>query len=213
MPALKERPKPFLLPEYCKGCGRCISACAKDCISLGTEINPPDRARPGRPGPGELQRLRPLHRRLPRALRPPQTPADADFELQDPAKLFGDRMTDAPEPVDIPAEIDPAPEDRAAGHQGQLRLRHRRAAGRLPPLLRLPDHPLHRGRRADGEAPAASSTAIFLQAVTEVATVNIMYGCGGAGLPLHDLHLLARLHPDAGGDLLHDRRRGARASS
>ena len=27
MPALKERPKPFVLPEFCKGCGRCISAC------------------------------------------------------------------------------------------------------------------------------------------------------------------------------------------
>ena len=33
--ALKERPKPFLLPEYCKGCGRCIDACAKDCITAG----------------------------------------------------------------------------------------------------------------------------------------------------------------------------------
>ena len=24
---------------------------------------------------------------------------------------------------------------------------------------------------------------VFLQAVSEVATVNMMYGCGGAGLP------------------------------
>ena len=37
--ALKERPKPFLLPEYCKGCGRCIDACAKDCISLSDQVN------------------------------------------------------------------------------------------------------------------------------------------------------------------------------
>src|SRR5512146_1532075 len=36
---IKEKPKPFLFEEYCKGCGRCISACAKHCIELGTEIN------------------------------------------------------------------------------------------------------------------------------------------------------------------------------
>ena len=40
MPTTAEKPKPFLLPEYCKGCGRCIEACAKHCIELGTEINP-----------------------------------------------------------------------------------------------------------------------------------------------------------------------------
>ena len=33
---------------------------------------------------------------------------------------------------------------------------------------------------------------VFLQAVSEVATVNMMYGCGGAGLRSHDLHLVAR---------------------
>ncbi|MCB9652433.1 MAG: ferredoxin family protein, partial [Deltaproteobacteria bacterium] len=36
----KDRPKPFLFPEFCKGCGRCIDACPKGCIHLGTEINP-----------------------------------------------------------------------------------------------------------------------------------------------------------------------------
>ena len=49
----------------------------------------------------------------------------------------------------------------------------------------------------------------FLQAVSEVATINHLYGAGGAGLRGDDLHLLARLQPDARGDLLHDRRRAA----
>ena len=40
MTTVAERPKPFLVPEYCKGCGRCIRSCPKDCIALGTEINP-----------------------------------------------------------------------------------------------------------------------------------------------------------------------------
>ncbi|MCB0306574.1 MAG: 4Fe-4S binding protein, partial [Calditrichaeota bacterium] len=36
----RERPKPVVLPAYCKGCGRCVSACPQHCITLGTEINP-----------------------------------------------------------------------------------------------------------------------------------------------------------------------------
>lgn len=40
MTTVAERPKPFLFPQFCKGCGRCIEACPKDCITLGTEINP-----------------------------------------------------------------------------------------------------------------------------------------------------------------------------
>jgi len=36
----KERPKPVLLPQFCKGCGRCIAACARDCIRLGGTVNP-----------------------------------------------------------------------------------------------------------------------------------------------------------------------------
>lgn len=34
------RPKPFLQPEYCKGCLRCVDACPRDCITPGTAINP-----------------------------------------------------------------------------------------------------------------------------------------------------------------------------
>jgi len=33
-------PKPVLLPEFCKGCGRCIDSCAKHCIEPGSEIDP-----------------------------------------------------------------------------------------------------------------------------------------------------------------------------
>ena len=40
MSTVRERPKPLLLPQFCKGCGRCIDSCAKHCITVGTEINP-----------------------------------------------------------------------------------------------------------------------------------------------------------------------------
>jgi NAD-dependent dihydropyrimidine dehydrogenase PreA subunit len=35
-----ERMKPFLFGELCKGCGRCIEACPRDCIAPGSEIHP-----------------------------------------------------------------------------------------------------------------------------------------------------------------------------
>ena len=39
MPASAARPRPVLLPEYCKGCGRCIDACDHHCIAAGNVIN------------------------------------------------------------------------------------------------------------------------------------------------------------------------------
>ena len=34
-----ERPRPVLFPEYCKGCGRCIEACQHHCIEPGSALN------------------------------------------------------------------------------------------------------------------------------------------------------------------------------
>ena len=34
-----EKPKPVLVPELCKGCGRCVEACPRDCISPGDTIH------------------------------------------------------------------------------------------------------------------------------------------------------------------------------
>jgi pyruvate/2-oxoacid:ferredoxin oxidoreductase alpha subunit/NAD-dependent dihydropyrimidine dehydrogenase PreA subunit len=34
------RPKPVLSPQFCKGCGRCIDSCAHHCISAGAAVLP-----------------------------------------------------------------------------------------------------------------------------------------------------------------------------
>ena len=36
----KDTPKPILVGQHCKGCGRCIEACAQGCIEAGTAIDP-----------------------------------------------------------------------------------------------------------------------------------------------------------------------------
>ena len=101
MTQLSERPKPFLFPEFCKGCGRCIEACPKHCISLGSEINP-------------ATGLIPVHLDLdlcngcglclsacPEPYGLAASKPGADFTLEDPAALFGPR-TKAAEAVTIP---------------------------------------------------------------------------------------------------------------
>ncbi|MGZ4805081.1 MAG: 4Fe-4S binding protein, partial [Ilumatobacteraceae bacterium] len=102
MTTIAEKPLPFLVPEYCKGCGRCIASCIKDCISLGTEINP-------------LTGLVPIVLDLTRCngcglcidacpepfgLRPEGE--EATFALLDPAQLGGPRPFDAPTPEPQP---------------------------------------------------------------------------------------------------------------
>ncbi len=182
--ALKERPKPFLLPEYCKGCGRCLDACAKDCITLSDQINP-------------LTGLIPVVMDLtncnacglcmdacpePYGLRPAPEGAVEAFELEDPAKLFGVKPSDAQEPVDLPSEILPLPTTEPLVIKGT----YASALGALLAGCRhvygYPITPSTEGAELMAKfLPKLDGT--FIQAVSEVATVNMMYGTAGAGLP------------------------------
>lgn len=177
-----ERPKPFVFPEYCKGCGRCIDVCSKHCISLGTEINPQTGLIPivldleacngcglcitACPEPFGLQ---------------PQPPGE-DYELQDPAALFGARHREVPVPEDLPAEWVPVPDVAPLVVKGN----YAAAIGALLAGCRhvygYPITPSTEGAELMAKL-LPKLDGVFLQAVSEVATVNIMYGCGGAGLP------------------------------
>ena len=182
MAQLKERPKPFLLPDYCKGCGRCIDACAKGCITLSDEINSATGLVPvvlnleNCNGCGLCMEACPE----PYGLR--ETPVDADFELQDPAKLFGAKASTAPKAVDIPAVRVPLPRTEPLVIKGN----YASALGALLAGCRFvfgyPITPSTEGAELMAKLlPKLDGT--FLQAVSEVATVNHMYGSGGAGHP------------------------------
>jgi len=172
VPPTRSKAKPFLSPEYCKGCGRCIDACALGCIEAGQDIHP---------GTGLV-----------------------------PVRLHLDACTgcalclDAcPEPYGL----------RPLGSDGDGRAPRAEAAPETVPGVRLPlaeSGPLvMKGTHASAIGallagcrhffgyPITPSTegaelmakllpkldGVFLQAVSEVATVNLMYGCGAAGLP------------------------------
>ncbi|HVS32120.1 MAG TPA: 3-methyl-2-oxobutanoate dehydrogenase subunit VorB [Thermoanaerobaculia bacterium] len=181
-PVRKEKPKPFLLEEYCKGCGRCIDACNKHCITAGTDINP-------------LTGLVPVHIDLdacngcalcidacpePYGLR--ATPAGLDeYELHDPATLFGAKQTTAPRPVAIP--------DRQVALPGVeplvIKGTYASSVGALLAGCRhffgYPITPSTEGAELMARL-LPKLDGVFIQAVSEVATVNMMYGAGGAGM-------------------------------
>jgi pyruvate/2-oxoacid:ferredoxin oxidoreductase alpha subunit/NAD-dependent dihydropyrimidine dehydrogenase PreA subunit len=181
MAQLKERPKPFLLPDYCKGCGRCISACVKDCISFGTEI---DASTGYVPVVLDLENCTACGMCMeacpePYGLR--ETPSKTDFELQDPAKLFGEKKA-IPTPEEIPAVRIPLPPTEPLVIKGN----YASAIGALMAGCRhvfgYPITPSTEGAELMAKL-MPKLDGVFLQAVSEVATVNHMYGAGGAGFP------------------------------
>ena len=177
----KVKPKPFLVPEYCKGCGRCVSVCVKGCIAFANEINPTTGLVPvvldleKCTGCGLCIEACPEPYGL-RALEAGET-----FELQDPSKLFGAKQTAAPKPEDIPPQKVPLPGTQPLVIKGN----YASAVGAMLAGCRhfygYPITPSTEGAELMAKLLPKLS-GVFLQAVSEVATVNHMYGTGGAGL-------------------------------
>jgi NAD-dependent dihydropyrimidine dehydrogenase PreA subunit len=103
MSTTAEKPKPFLLPQYCKGCGRCIESCARHCIEMGTEIDPRTGLIPVVLHLENCSACGLCFDACPEPYGLAPEPGDT-YELQDPAKLFGRKPTPAVNPVPIPDE-------------------------------------------------------------------------------------------------------------
>jgi len=172
---------------------------------LRSRDQPRDRTRPDRDGPRTLQRLRALHVRVPGAVRPRR-----DSRLRRRVRAARPRdAVRAPTGTDGARDIDPrrAPgpsQGDTARREGDVRVRHRGSAGRLPALLRLPDHAVDGGRRADGEDPPEARRRLPAGGQRNGDRQHDVR-MRGRGPALPDVHLVARLQPDARGDLLHDR--------
>jgi pyruvate/2-oxoacid:ferredoxin oxidoreductase alpha subunit/NAD-dependent dihydropyrimidine dehydrogenase PreA subunit len=181
MPELEEKPKPFLVPEYCKGCGRCVDVCTKGCIAFADEINPATGIIPvvldleNCTGCGLCIEACPEPYGL-RALAQGEK-----YELLDPAKMYGARPSTAAEPVDIPARRVSLPQTQPLIIKGN----YAAAVGALLAGCRhfygYPITPSTEGAELMSKL-LPKLNGVFLQAVSEVATVNHMYGTGGAGI-------------------------------
>jgi pyruvate/2-oxoacid:ferredoxin oxidoreductase alpha subunit/NAD-dependent dihydropyrimidine dehydrogenase PreA subunit len=182
MPELKERPKPFLLPEFCKGCGRCISACAKHCIEFGKEINPQTGLVPVVIDLDQCNACGLCITACPEPYGLRETPVAREFELEDPEKLFGTRHSTAPEPVEIPAEALPLPATEPLVIKGNYASAIGAILAGCRHFFGYPITPSTEGAELMAKLLPLLD-GVFVQAVSEVATVNHIYGTGGAGLP------------------------------
>jgi len=181
-PEKKDRPKPILFPEICKACDRCIPSCPKDCLFPGSEINP-------------LTGLRPIAMDLdacngcalcfaacpePYGLMPAP---EEGFDVGSVAvsDYVGGDGDGGPEPVTIPDRLVSLPSMEPMVLKGT----HASAVGAVLAGCRhfygYPITPSTEGAELLS-AILPRLDGIFLQAVSEVAAINMMYGCGGAGL-------------------------------
>ena len=195
-PELKSRPKPFVMPQFCKACGRCIDACPKSCISIGDAIEPLTGFTPvvlnldACSGCGLCFSACPE----PYGLQPVLN--EFETELFDPEKQFGPRTTTAPEPISVPDRKIELPKLQPMVLKGN----HAAAIGAILAGCRhffgYPITPSTEGAELMARL-LPELDGVFLQAVSEVATINMMYGCRGRRSSKYDLHLFAGNEPDA----------------
>jgi pyruvate/2-oxoacid:ferredoxin oxidoreductase alpha subunit/NAD-dependent dihydropyrimidine dehydrogenase PreA subunit len=187
------RPKPFLQPEYCKGCLRCVDACPRHCISPGAEINPATGLVPVELNLDACNGCSLCMQACPEpfGLRPETERCGDDcscrsaeeFDLEDPAKLFGPKpITNAPE-ADQPDEHIVLPRCEPLVLKGN----YASAIGALLAGCRhvfgYPITPSTEGAELMAKILPKLGGA-FVQAVSETAAVNMMYGAGGSGVPV-----------------------------
>ena len=177
----RSRPKPFVMPHFCKACGRCIDACPKGCISMGTEIDPLTGFTPVVLDLDACSGCGLCFSACPEPFGLAPAPNEFETELFDPAKQFGPRQTSAPEPVAIPDKEIALPAIQPLVLKGN----HASAVGAILAGCRhffgYPITPSTEGAELMAKL-LPQLDGVFIQAVSEVATINMMYGCSGAGL-------------------------------
>jgi pyruvate/2-oxoacid:ferredoxin oxidoreductase alpha subunit/NAD-dependent dihydropyrimidine dehydrogenase PreA subunit len=180
MTRVVERPKPFVVPEYCKGCGRCIRSCSKGCIAIGTEINPETGLIPI---VLDLTQCNGCDLCIdacpePYGLRPQGD--EAAFELMDPKMLLGPRPFDVPQPEPRPDTTVSLPEREPLIVKGTYAAAVGAILAGCRHVFGYPITPSTEGAEMMAKV-LPELDGVFVQAVSEIATVNMMYGAGGAG--------------------------------
>ena len=179
MTRVAERPKPFVIPEFCKGCGRCITSCPKGCITMGTEINPETGLVPIILDLTQCNGCDLCIEACPEpyGLRPE---GDEPFELFDPSSISGPRPSLAPTPEPRPDTTILLAEREPLVVKGTYAVAVGALLAGCRHVFGYPITPSTDGAELMARV-LPELDGVFVQAVSEVATVNMMYGAGGAG--------------------------------
>ncbi len=183
---LHARPRPFLEPAYCKACLRCVEACPKHCITPGSTLNSTTGV-----APVELQLEHcngcalcvqacpePFGLRLDEGV----SHLEGAFRLEDPAKLFGQKRVNIFAGPIEPDERIPLPACGPLVLKGNYASAIGAVLAGCRHVFGYPITPSTEGAELMAKMLPALGGA-FVQAVSEVAAVNMMYGAGGAGVP------------------------------
>ena len=180
------RPRPLLEPAYCKACLRCVEACPKHCITPGSTINSITGV-----APVELHLEycngcalcvqacpEPFGLRLDEGV----SHLEGEFRLEDPAKLFGKKRVNIFEaPIEPNIEI-PLPACEPLVLKGAYASAIGAVLAGCRHVFGYPITPSTEGAELMAKMlPKLGGS--FVQAVSEIAAVNMMYGAGGAGVP------------------------------
>ena len=171
MPSTRKAAKPLLAPEYCKGCGRCITACARGCIEAGQDIHTLTGLVPVRIDLADCSGCALCFDACPEpyAMRPEGQEERPRSPQAEPA----------PELAPLRQPLPPSGPIVTKGT-------HASAIGALLAGCRhffgYPITPSSEGAELMAKL-LPKLDGVFLQAVSEVATINYMYGTAGAGLP------------------------------
>ena len=181
MAELRDRPKPFLFPQYCKGCGRCIEACPKHCIAIGTEVCAATGLVPVTLDLETCNGCGLCWSACPEPYGLAPTPPEFGGGLGPPEHLLGARPAAPAAAVNLPDATILLPAAEPLVVKGT----YASAIGALLAGCRhffgYPITPSTEGAELMARVlPRLDGT--FLQAVSETATVNMMYGCAAAGL-------------------------------
>ncbi|MBQ7529340.1 3-methyl-2-oxobutanoate dehydrogenase subunit VorB [bacterium] len=161
--------KPFLNPAYCKGCGRCVVACPKGALGFAQEVNvagyiPVSIDHDKCVGCGVCSMSCPE----PYALSVLEIEEDVEDELSEAQEI-------APVKLSMPETEPLMIKGTYAAAMGALLAGCRHFFG-------YPITPSTEGAELMAKV-LPHIGGVFHQAVSEVATINHMYGCGGAGQP------------------------------
>jgi pyruvate/2-oxoacid:ferredoxin oxidoreductase alpha subunit/NAD-dependent dihydropyrimidine dehydrogenase PreA subunit len=160
--------RPVVLPEYCKGCGRCIGSCAHGCIEAGREIHP-------------ATGLVPIRIHLDHctgcALCFDACPEPYGLQPEDAAPVF----RPAPHTENLPDLHLSLPESRPLVLKGTYAAAIGAILAGCRHFFGYPITPSTEGAELMAKL-LPHLDGVFLQAVSEVAAINMMYGAGAAGL-------------------------------
>jgi pyruvate/2-oxoacid:ferredoxin oxidoreductase alpha subunit/NAD-dependent dihydropyrimidine dehydrogenase PreA subunit len=179
MAPIQQRARPALFPDYCKGCGRCIEACAYHSILAGADVHP-------------ATGLVPVHLDLehctgcglcfdacpePYALRP----AFAEISAADGAPRHAGAETSRPVPVSVPDARIPLPRSEPLVIKGMYASAIGAILAGCRHFFGYPITPSTEGAELMAKLLPHLDGA-FVQAVSEVAAINMLYGAGAAGI-------------------------------